>query len=208
MPKYFAKRSHLCLNGMICTIRVLLLSGRGSSRGMNLTGGHQGRAHDPHELLRIYLDDHWAAAGAGTALANRIARENEGTQWYSELRRIADEIEADQETLRQLRSTLASDGFSLKRQAAKWAEKVGRLKLNGSLIGYTPLARVLELEGLIAGVKARQMLWRSLRHTEAAGRVDLDRLESTAGSQVDTLEAIHQQATALAFIEREPVRVG
>ena len=175
---------------------------------MNLTGRHLGGEHDPHKLLRIYLDDHWAAAGAGTALADRVARENEGTQWYSELRRIADEIEQDQATLRQLRASLASDGFSLKRHAAQWAEKVGRLKLNGSLLGYTPLARVLELEGLIAGVKARQLLWRSLRHTDAARRVDLDQLESTAKSQVEKLAAIHQQAAALAFIAREPVHLG
>ena len=169
--------------------------------------GH-GSGHDPHKLLGIYLDDHWAAAGAGTALANRVARENEGTQWHADLRRIADEIEQDQATLRELRAALANDGFSLKRRLAQAAERVGRLKLNGSLIGYTPLARVLELEGLIAGVKARQQLWRSLRHTDAARRVDLDRLESIAQSQVERLEAIHQQAAALAFIDREPVRLG
>ena len=180
----------------------------GKLRRMNLTGGHDGREHDPQKLLRIYLNDHWGASGAGMALADRIARENEGTQWYPELRRIADEIKRDQETLRELRATLANDGFSLKRFAAQCAEKVGRLKLNGSLVGYTPLARVLELEALTAGVKARQLLWRSLRHTDIASRLDLDRLEATAQSQVDRLEAIHQEAAALAFIEREPVRLG
>ena len=173
----------------------------------HVSNGH-GRDHDPQKLLGIYLDDHWAAAGAGTALANRIARENEGTQWHAELSRIAGEIEQDQQALHDLRAALGHPGFSLKRQAAQVAERLGRLKLNGSLIGYTPLARVLELEGLIAGVKARQLLWRSLRNTDAARRVDLDRLESTARAQVDTLEAIHREAAALAFIDREPVRLG
>jgi hypothetical protein len=163
--------------------------------------------HDPHKLLGIYLDDHWAASGAGTALANRLARQNKGTPWYSDLRRIAEEIEQDQEVLRQLRSSLTAGGFSVKRIAAQCAERVGRLKLNGSLIGYTPLARVLELEGLIAGVKARKLLWQSLRHTEAGRAVDLDRLETTAASQIDTLVSIHRQASGLAFIDREPARL-
>ena len=176
---------------------------------MTHTGDHHGNAreHDPHKLLGIYLDDHWAAAGAGSSLANRLARENEGTQWYAELRRIAGEIEEDQEVLRQVRAAVSSGGFSAKRLLAQGAERVGRFKLNGSLIGYTPLARVLELEGLIAGVKARQLLWRSLRNTEAGRRVELDRLASRAEAQIESLMAIHEQATALAFVDREPVRL-
>jgi hypothetical protein len=177
---------------------------------MNLIGDHRGQArdHDPHKLLGIYLDDHWAAAGAGSSLANRLARENEGTQWHGELRRIAEEIEQDQEALRQVREALTSGGFSVKRVLTQCAERAGRLKLNGSLIGYTPLARVLELEGLIAGIKARQLLWRSLRHTDAARRVDLEQRDSLASSQIERLVAIHQQASAVAFIDREPVRLA
>src|SRR5262245_28904756 len=162
--------------------------------------------HDTHKLLGIYVDDHWAAAGAGTALANRLARENEGMQWYAELRRIADEIESEQRALHEVRAALSSGGFSVKRVLSQCAERVARLKLNGSLIGYTPLARVLELEGLIAGVKARQMLWRSLRHTDAGRHHDPDRRESLAESQIERLSAIHREASALAFIDREPVR--
>ena len=130
--------------------------------------------HDPQELLGIYLDDHWAGAGAGTSLANRLATQNEGTQWSAELRRIADEIEQDQLTLGRLREACGSDGFSIKRLAAKAVERVSWLKLNGSLIGYSPLSRVLELEALIVGVKGKRLLWGSLRHTEAARDIDLD----------------------------------
>ena len=80
--------------------------------------------HDPQELLGIYLDDHWAGAGAGTSLANRLASENEGTKWYGELRRIADEIEEDQRTLGGLREACGSDGFSVKRLVAQAVERV------------------------------------------------------------------------------------
>ena len=37
---------------------------------------------------------------------------------------------------------------------AGWvAEKAGRLKLNGSLLTYSPLSRLVELEGLSLGVE-------------------------------------------------------
>jgi hypothetical protein len=160
--------------------------------------------HDPHELLSIYLDDHWAGAGAGMSLANRLATQNEGTPWYAELRRIADEIEQDQRTLGRLREACGSDGFSVKRLVAQAVERVGRLKLNGSLIGYSPLSRVLELEALIAGVKGKRLLWGSLRHTRAARDIDLDLMESRAKQQLDTLVRIHDEAAAIAFTAPEP----
>jgi len=160
--------------------------------------------HDPQELLGIYLDDHWAGAGAGTSLANRLATENEGTQWSAELRRLADAIDEDQRTLRGLREMYARGGFSVKRLAAQAVERVARLKLNGSLIGYSPLSRVLELEALIAGVKAKRLLWDSLRHTALARDVDLDLMESRAKQQLDTLAKIHEEAAAIAFTAREP----
>ena len=163
------------------------------------SNGEHGREHEPGAMLAMYLDDHWAAAGAGVALANRLARQNEGTPWYAELRRIADDVEEDQRTLRRLRETYGRGGFSVKRLLAEGAERIGRLKLNGALIGYTPLARVLELEAMIAGVKGKRLLWSSLRHTEAARSVDVDQMESRAKSQLDALVALHAEASVLAF---------
>ena len=173
------------------------------SAGERSTGDH-GQDHDPKKMLSIYLDDHWAGAGAGLSLAKRLAAENEGTQWYAEIRRVADAIDEDQRTLGRLRETYAGGGFSVKRMLAQGAERVGRLKLNGSLVGYTPLARVLELEALIAGVKSKRLLWRSLRRTDVAQNVDLDHMESRAKEQIDTLISIHKEASAIAFAEREP----
>jgi hypothetical protein len=177
----------------------------GTQGGAN---GGRGRDHDPKQMLSIYLDDHWAGAGAGSSLANRLAAENEGTQWYADIRRVADAIDEDQRTLRRLRETYAGGGFSVKRALAQGAERVGRLKLNGSLIGYTPLARVLELEALIAGVKSKRLLWRSLRRTDAAQSVDLDHMESRAKEQLDMLISIHKEASAIAFAVREPTQRG
>ncbi len=49
------------------------------------------------------------------------------------------------------------------------AEKVGRLKPNGQLTGYSPLSRLIELEGPRARGDGKLALWRSL----AATRSDL-----------------------------------
>ena len=41
-------------------------------------------------------------------------------------------------------------------------EKVGRLKPNGELLQFSPLSRVVELEGLLTGVSGKLSLWRTL----------------------------------------------
>ena len=51
---------------------------------------------------------------------------------------------------------------ALKIAGAKVGEKLGRLKPNEQLTGYSPLSRVLEIEGLRGGVQAKHGLWDSL----------------------------------------------
>ena len=49
--------------------------------------------------------------------------------------------------------------------AAGWtAEKIGRLKPNAQLRGYSPLSPLVELEGLLIGIQGKLAMWR------AAGR--------------------------------------
>ena len=49
------------------------------------------------------------------------------------------------------------------KNAGAWAlEKAGRLKLNGELTGYSPLSRVVELEGLLTGITGKWGLWVAL----------------------------------------------
>ena len=53
-------------------------------------------------------------------------------------------------------------GESKTKEAVAWVgEKIGRLKLNGQLRGYSPLSRVLELEALAVGVSGS---WRFGSH--------------------------------------------
>jgi hypothetical protein len=154
-------------------------------------------------LLEIYLDDHWAAAGAGVALVRRVARSNASTQWALRLESLADDIDADERVLTLVRSELGIDGGRWKRRLVMAGEVVGRLKLNGRIVSYSPLSRVLEFEGIIAGVTAKRHLWvalsRALGPQAEGSAVDFAEMERRARDQLTVLDALHMEAVAVAF---------
>src|SRR4051794_39799074 len=92
----------------------------------------------------------------------------------------------------------------LKRAVGWSGEKLGRLKLNGQLAGYSPLSRLLELEGLAAGIRAKEAMWLSLAELAAAdtrlARVDPGRLAERARSQRERLEPHRLAAARTAFL--------
>ena len=114
------------------------------------------------ELLPIYLNDHLAGATAGCELARRAARANKGTETGDFLEQFAAQTEAHRAQLEDVMARLGVGRDPLKVGGAWLAEKAGRLKLNGRLLDYSPLSRVLELESLIIAVQGRQSLWRTL----------------------------------------------
>lgn len=116
----------------------------------------------PNRLLEIYLTDHLAAATAGVALARRTAGNNAGSEFGGVLRRLAREIEDDRRALEAIVLQLGFRGSKTKEAVAWVGEKVGRLKLNGQIRGYSPLSRVLELEALAVGVGGKLALWETL----------------------------------------------
>lgn len=163
--------------------------------------------HVDTRLLEIYLDDHWAAAGAGRALINRTEESNRKTQWSEKLSWLVAEIESDVEELERLRNTLDFDGGMLKRQLALAAERAGRLKLNGRLLTYSPLSRLVEIEAMMSGVMGKKRLWSSMRVVFAedeGGLVGFDfrALEKRAEEQLDVLMSIHEDAAAAAFLRQ------
>jgi hypothetical protein len=116
------------------------------------------------DYLKIYLEDHYAGATAGLELARRSAGANRGNPYGDVLARVADEIEADRDSLRAVMTELGVEPARLKVIGAWAGEKAGRLKLNGHLTGYSPQSRVIELEGLVLGVTGKRSLWAALRH--------------------------------------------
>lgn len=153
------------------------------------------------ELLKTYLQDHHAAATAGLELARRAAGSNEDSEYGPELRRIADEIAEDRETLEQVMERLEVKPSKLKDAGGWTAEKVGRLKPNNRLLSYSPLSRVIELEGLIMGVTGKQALWEGIQTTtgETLDGISFPDLAARAADHRERLEKLHRSAVAEAF---------
>jgi len=156
------------------------------------------------KLLRIFMQDHLAAATAGTELARRAAGANRGTTYGDSLAHLADDIAADRSALEAL---LVDLGFGPDRpkNLGAWAgEKVGRLKLNGQLKGYSPLSRVLELEGLMVGITAKLSLWGILLEVaKEEPRLDTDRLRrliARGEEQRATVTELRTRAAEQAFL--------
>jgi hypothetical protein len=155
------------------------------------------------KLLAIYLNDHLLGATVGLELVRRTSRENPENELGSFLRGLAGEIAEDRETL--VRSMRRLDvRVSRARVAAGWtAEKVGRLKLNGRMTSYSPLSRLVELEGLAAGIEGKRCLWIALAEIErvrdAAEGIDFPELAERARRQREQLEPHRLAAAARAF---------
>ncbi len=114
------------------------------------------------ELLPIYLNDHLAGATGGLDLAKRAAASNEGTELGQFMHELAAERDAHRSMLEDIMGRLDISRDQIKVGAGWLAEKLGRLKLNGRLLEYSPLSRVVEIEGLLVGSQGRLMLWRTL----------------------------------------------
>lgn len=161
--------------------------------------------------LRIYLSDHRGGASGGLALAQRCAARNQGTALGEEMTAIAAEIAADVEALDRAAAALGVRTSPIKRALGALAERVARLKPNGQLRGYSPLSRLIELEGLFAGIDAKRLLWRALAATghaddlRAVG-IDPDALALRAEDQRDRLVSHHREAARWALVDRMAVR--
>jgi hypothetical protein len=155
---------------------------------------------DDARLLRIYINDHRAAASGGIALARRCERANRGTALGDELCRLIGELEWDAEELSGIARRLSVPDDPFKHAVARVGEVVGRIKQNGRLRDYSPLSRVLELELLLSGIDAKRSLWRSLRCSgPPLFDIDLMRLEERASEQRARLVPHHTEAARLAF---------
>jgi hypothetical protein len=155
----------------------------------------------PLDRLSTYLNDHYAASVGAVELARRSAGANRGTALGKALGRLAVEIEEDRSSLRAIMDEL-SVGIDPTKVAGAWlAEKFGRLKLNGSLISYSPLSRLEELEILALGVEGKLRLWRTLaRRTDGGPKgANLRALLARARSQLERLEQYRMDAVDEAF---------
>jgi hypothetical protein len=155
------------------------------------------------KLLGIYLNDHLGGSTAGLELVKRARDANPHTRLGGFLGTLAKEIEADRRTLEGVMSDLGIRKDRTK-VGAGWAiEKAGRLKLNGQLKGYSPLSRLVELEGLALGVTGKLALWKALRllagDEPVLDAAALDRLVERAEDQQRELEEHRLEAAREAL---------
>jgi hypothetical protein len=132
-------------------------------------------------------------------VAKRAARSNRGSELGRFLDGFVRELEEDEAALEQVMRAVGARRNPLKRPAVLLAERIGRLKLNGQLRGYSDLSRVLELEGLQALVNATGALWRSLEQSGSSVPVNLEQLAERADRQRDDIERHRSDAARRAF---------
>jgi hypothetical protein len=145
-------------------------------------------------LLRIYLQDHHAAATAGTSLARRALGE-------SELRSLTLEIESDKRTLEGVMRRIDISPSLGKVVAATLGERLARLKPNGRFAARSPLSDLLELETLEVGVKGKRAMWAALADlddTRLRG-IDFDALAASADRQAQVIESARLRAASTAL---------
>lgn len=158
---------------------------------------------EERRLLAVYLRDHFAGAAAGVALATRLRDNNRGTPYEEPLAEIAAEIRRDRDALRSLMAGADVEPSTLKKVLGAVGERFARLKSNGRFVRYSPSSRVVEIEGLQAGVTLKRELWRALRVSAALGPrtapPSLGELEQRASDQLERLEELHERASIEAF---------
>jgi hypothetical protein len=159
-------------------------------------------ADDAGRFLAIYLNDHLAGATLGVELARRLRSSNKDDAEFGQpLSQLCAEIEGDRETLERLMEQLEVGRDPVKPTLAKGAEKLGRLKLNGRIWGYSPLSRVLELEVLSGLVGGKMQLWNALEQSFGGtlDGFDFHALAARADTQGQRLEDLHLAAAQRAL---------
>ncbi|WP_043710909.1 hypothetical protein [Corallococcus macrosporus] len=173
------------------------------------SGGHGMHA----KRLGIYLNDHLAGSVGGLELAVRTEAENHGNLLGRYLATLIPELKEDQSTLMKVMEALEVKRDPLKTRVAWAVEKVGRLKLNGALVRYSPLSRLLELEALCSATEGRLSLWRTLARVslkdERLAPFPFEARVQRGEAQRSVLQRLRAQAADVAFAdEAQPFGSG
>jgi hypothetical protein len=161
------------------------------------------RQADARTRLATYLNDHLGGSVTGRELAQRTLQANRGNEYGVVLEDIVRQIEEDVDSLEAVMDRLGVKPDRVKEAIGWTAEKLGRLKLNGQLLGYSPLSRLIELEGLMLGIAGKVALWISLSSVFADDPrlegIDLEQLTRRAREQRQTVERLRRQAAREAL---------
>ena len=131
-------------------------------------------------------------------ITQRLADDTLGGYWEFPGGKVDPGEELKAALHRELMEELGVDRSRVKPVLAWLGEKVGRLKPNGQLRGYSPLSRVVELETLVLGITGKLRLWLLLdRLLDGETAADLPALAARAEGQRDQVEDLQGRAIAL-----------
>jgi hypothetical protein len=161
------------------------------------------RHADAKTRLATYLNDHLGGSATGRQLAHRTLQANRGNEYGVVLEDVARQIEEDVASLEMVMDRLGVKPDRVK-EAMGWTfEKFGRLKLNGQLLGYSPLSRLVELEALMLGISGKLAMWHALRpwlgNDPRIQGIDLEELTERAKQQRATVESLRRRASVEAL---------
>ncbi|HEV2819884.1 MAG TPA: hypothetical protein VGW11_05200 [Solirubrobacteraceae bacterium] len=155
---------------------------------------------------RIYLNDHLMSATGAVELAGRAQgtmSDGPAGPWLAAAHR---ELTAERDLLLEAMGRLGVRRDRVKEGAGWLGEKVGRLKLNGSLRQRSPVSDVVELEGLLLLGEHNLAVLRTLRELavqeSALQALELETAIERAVARRDTLEEQRAAAAVRALNAR------
>ena len=155
------------------------------------------------ELLAIYCNDHLAASIGGIELVSRMLGTHRGTDHEGPLEQLLDELRDERSSLEAMMRAMEFPVRQYKLAAAWAAEKLARAKLNGHLLGRSPLSDLVEFEFLASAVRGKRSGFETLRSVaEVESRLDaaeLDRLIAQANRQYEWLTRTRRQVAVTVF---------
>ncbi len=151
----------------------------------------------PSQYLGIYLNDHLAVLTGAEELVDRSLQSNSWSPLGEFLAKVLDSVKEDRTALEKLMAERDVKENWAKTGGAWLAERVGRLKLNGELTGYSPLSRLVEIEGIGLALEAKRAFWSTLSDVgvSEAGGSPTEELASQSKSHIQELES-HRRAAA------------
>lgn len=153
--------------------------------------------------VEVYLNDHLAGLVLERELAARCESNNRDTPLGEFLLTLSEELNDQEAAVRELLRRLGGSESTIKQSAAWLAEKLGRLKRNNSILKYSDLSRVLELEWLTAAAKTRLCLWQAVTTVFVGDRrvseMPLARRIEQTRQQIEDLDRFRLEAVMEAF---------
>jgi hypothetical protein len=155
--------------------------------------------------LLIYLNDHLALMVGEGELAARCRASNKGTGLGEFLQSLEVEIRTQKSMVEDLIARLGGRESQLKQGAAWVAEKLGRCKLNDSLLKYSNLSRLIELQALEAAAQERIAMWETLglvlKNDARAQKLGLEALLDRSQQRLNELSRHRRNEAAWAFVD-------